>query len=81
MERCEWVSMGWHIAAMRSRKSRAWAEVGPGRGLRKIMREEGWGRGALRLWMPSGIAPRGLAEGFVRKEVGGENLILVEWRC
>lgn len=21
------------------------------------------------------------AEGFVRKEVGGENLILVEWRC
>ncbi len=33
--------MGWHIAAMRSRKSRAWAEVGPGRGLMKIIREEG----------------------------------------
>ncbi len=33
--------MGWHIAAMRSRKSRAWAEVGPGRGLMKIIREDG----------------------------------------
>lgn len=48
---------------MRSKKSRAKAEVGPGRGLRKIMREEGWGRGALRRWMPSGILVRGRSVG------------------
>lgn len=51
--------MGWQIAAMRWRKSRAWAEVGPGRGLRKVIRDEGCGRGALRRWMPIGIAARG----------------------
>lgn len=51
--------MGWHIAAMRSKKSSAKAEVGPGRGLMKIMRDEGCGRGALRRWMPIGIAAKG----------------------
>lgn len=63
MERCARAMSGWQMAAMRSRKSRAWAEVGPGRGLMKTMREEGWGRGALRRWMPIGIVEKRKGDG------------------
>ena len=55
MERWLAFMMGWHIAAMRSRKSWAKVEVGPGRGFMNTMREFGdWWR-ALRRWMLRGI--------------------------
>lgn len=51
--------MGWHIAAMRSRKSWAKVEVGPGSGLMKVMRVLGcWWR-AFRRVMPMGIVSGG----------------------
>ncbi len=39
--------MGWHIAAIRSRKSWAYSLSGPGRGLMKMIWDDGCGRGAL----------------------------------
>ena len=62
--------IGWHIAAMRSRKSWAYSEVEPGRGLMNVIRELGcWWR-ALRRVIPIGMVIQKIQSKWVLRDHG-----------
>lgn len=73
-----WVRrMGWQMAATRERKVSAVEEVGPGRGLMKMMLGVGGRWRALRRWMPMGIVVGLGGAVFGREDEVGLSLLLM----